>query len=171
MRRTLLVGACTVMTVLAAVVSLSGQAAQSNTTVGTWKLNLAKSKYNPGPPPKSQTTTIEAVGNGVKNTTEGVAADGSRVAYSWTVNYDGKDNAYTGVGGVGTPVGTPNGADTIAVKRIDAYTTESTQKKAGKVVNTSRTVISKDGKTRTITSKGTNASGQPTNNVTVYDRQ
>lgn len=139
--------------------------AQSDPRIGTWKLNLAKSKYDPGPPPKSQTTKFEAAANGaVKDITEGIAADGSRVAYSWTAKNDGKD--YPEIG-----VGTPNGADTIAIKRIDEYTFESIQKKAGKVVLTNRTVYSKDGKLRTITGKGTNTSGQPTNNVVVYDRQ
>ena len=142
-----------------------GTNGNSNPAIGTWKLNLAKSKYDPGPPPKSQTQKFEAVGNdGAKNITEGVAADGSRTAYSWTVNYDGKDYPITGVG-------TPNGSDTIAIKRIDANTTTSTLKKAGKVVLTTRTVYSTDGKLRTITYKGTNESGQPTNNVAVYDRQ
>ena len=70
---------------------------------------------------------------------EGIAGDGSRVAYSFTANYDGKDYPYTGVG-------TPNGADTIALKRPDPHTIETTGKKAGKVVNTTRQVYSKDGK-------------------------
>jgi hypothetical protein len=142
-----------------------GTDGNSNPAIGTWKLNLEKSRYDPGPPPKSQTQKFEAVGkDGAKNTTEGVAADGSRIAYSWTANYDGKDYPVTGVG-------TPNGSDTIAVKRIDANTFETTLKKAGKVVLTNTTVYSKDGKLRIITGKGTNAAGQPTTNVTVYDRQ
>ena len=138
--------------------------AQSNPAIGTWKLNVAKSKYSPGPPPKSQTSTIEAAGNGVKVTTEGVAGDGSKIAYSYTANYDGKDYPVTGTG-------TPSGEDTIALKRVDANTFTSTGKKAGKVVTTNRTVYSQDGKSRTITVKGTNASGQPTNTVAVYDKQ
>jgi hypothetical protein len=35
---------------------------QSNPLIGTWKLNLAKSKFSPGPPPKSQTLTFEGRG-------------------------------------------------------------------------------------------------------------
>ena len=68
-------------------------------------------------------------------------------------------------------VGTPSGAETIATKRVDAYTVEATMKKAGKVVQTTLAVYSKDGKTRTLTTKGTSADGKPTNNVTVWDRQ
>jgi hypothetical protein len=52
-------------TVVALTLTVSGLLpAQSNPSIGTWKLNLAKSKYSPGPPPKSQTTKIEAVGMG-----------------------------------------------------------------------------------------------------------
>jgi hypothetical protein len=138
--------------------------AQSNPSIGTWQMNVAKSKYRPGPAPKSQTGKYEAVGNGVKVTVEGIAGDGSKIAYSYTANYDGKDYPVTGTG-------TPSGEDTIALKRIDANTFTATGKKAGRVVTTNRAVYSQDGKSRTITSKGTSASGQPTNNVTVYDKQ
>jgi alpha-L-fucosidase len=109
------------------------------------------------------TLTLEAQGNGVKASAEGTAADGSRTAWSYTANYDGKDNPITGVG--------TNGADTAARKRINANTTEGTYKKAGKVVSTLRGVVSKDGKVLTITGKGTNAQGQPVSTVTVWDKQ
>ena len=137
--------------------------AQSNPSVGNWKLNVAKSTYSPGPAPKSTSAKIEAAGDGVKNTTEGVAADGSRIAYSYTGNYDGKPLHIAGTG--------PNGSDTITLKRVDQYTFESTMTKAGKIVETTRTVYSKDGKLRTITAKGTSESGKAMNNVTVYERQ
>ncbi len=138
--------------------------AQSNPAVGTWKLNLAKSKFSPGPVPKSRTRTVEAQGDGLKVSYEGVNGDGSRVAYSLTTNFDGKDSPYSGSG-------TTNGAETVSVKRIDANTTQSTSKKAGKVVQTTRTVVSKDGKVTTQTSKGTNEKGQSTTRKAVYDKQ
>ena len=138
--------------------------AQSNPFVGTWKLNVAKSKYSPGPAPQSQTRTTEAQGDGVKVSTEGTSADGSRVAFGYTANYDGKDNPISGMGA-------PSGADSIAFKRTNPNTVEYTLKKAGRVVLTGRSVISHDGKVATLTTKGTNATGQPTSNVTVYDKQ
>lgn len=137
--------------------------AQSNPSIGTWKLNVEKSKYSPGPAAKSQTAKIETAGNGVRNTTEGVAADGSRVFYSYTANYDGKTYPITGSG--------PNGSDAIMIKRVDANTFESTLTKGGKVVETTRTVYSNDGKLRTITAEGTTTSGQKMKNVTIYERQ
>ncbi len=138
--------------------------AQSNPFVGTWKLNLANSKFNTAQPPKNQTRTVEAQGDGAKISFEGVAADGSRMAYSYTTKYDGKESPISGVG-------QPNGADTIDIKRIDANTTSSTLKKTGKVVGTTRTVVSKDGKTTTLTSKGVDANGKPRNVVSAYDKQ
>ena len=72
-----------------------GTNGNSNPSIGTWKLNVAKSKYDPGPAPKSQTNAIEAMGTDrVKVTVEGVAGDGSRMAYSYTAKYDGMDTPY-----------------------------------------------------------------------------
>jgi hypothetical protein len=147
------------------LLSVTGLLAQSNPMVGTWKLNVAKSKFTPGPAPKSQMATIEAAGDGIKNVTKGVAADGSAIAYEYTASsLDGKDYPITGSGA-------PGGGDTIAVKRSDAYTMQSTIKKAGKVVQTIKVVYSKDGKSRTISAKGTDKSGQPTSLVAFYERQ
>jgi hypothetical protein len=156
--------------VFATVVALSLVAsglllAQSNPdVVGTWKLNVTKSKYVTAQAPKSETRIVEPQGDGVKVTLDGVAGDGSRIAYSYATNYDGKDSPVSGVG-------IPNGAETNALKRIDANTTTATAKKAGKVVNTARFVVSKDGQVMTITTKGTNEQGQLTSSTTVWDKQ
>jgi hypothetical protein len=135
--------------------------AQAGSEIGTWKLNVAKSKYSPGPAPKSQTVTFAAAGQGIKVSTEGVAADGSKTAQSYTANYDGKDVVLTGSAT----------SDHVSLKRINATTVERTDKKAGKVVQTLTRVMSADGKTLTITTKGTNAQGQAVNNIAVYDKQ
>jgi hypothetical protein len=95
---------------------------------------------------------------------KGTAEDGSDIAYSYTANYDGKDNPISGTG-------VPNGAETIALNRISPNTVEATLKKAGIVVVTTRNVVSKNGRVMTLTVKGTNTNGQPTNNITVWDRQ
>jgi len=131
--------------------------------VGAWKLNVAKSTYEPGPPPRNATRTIEALGNGTRQRTEGIDAAGNRVAYEYSANYDDKDSPMTGSG-------TPNEADSIALKRIDNFTVDATLKKAGTVVQTTRGVLSKDGKVLTYTSTG-NANGQPTRSVTIWERQ
>ena len=133
----------------------------SNPRLGTWKLNVAKSKYDPGPAPQSVTMKIEAAGEGEKSTTEGVNATGAPTKTEYTAQYDGKDYPMTG----------SQNADTVALKRIDARTLERTDKKGDKVVATSTRVISEDGKTMTVTVKGTNAKGQAVNNVTVWEKQ
>src|SRR5215475_10775070 len=80
---------------LVATSSLSSFA-QTDPIIGTWKLNLAKSKLSPGPPPKSQTLTYEAVGQGVKVTVKGTDAEGKLIDIQSTANYDGKDYPVTG---------------------------------------------------------------------------
>jgi hypothetical protein len=135
--------------------------AQTDPIIGTWKLNLAKSKFSPGPPPKSRTVIYEAVGQGFKITTKGTDAEGKTFEYQFTANYDGKDYPVTG-----NP-----GWDTITWKRIDAYKSESTRKKAGKVVGTVTRVVSKDGKTLTLTEEGITAKGEKFRTTVVYDKQ
>lgn len=129
--------------------------------MGTWKLNVEKSKHSPGPAPKSTTVTFEPVGKGVKVTSESVSATGSTLVYEFTSNYDGKDVPVKGV----------LWADTISLKRIDARSTMRTDKKSGKVVLTIKRVVAKDGKTFTATVKGTTPKGEPMNNVLVFEKQ
>ncbi len=143
----------------AAIFSVSGMLAQSNPQIGTWNLNVAKSKFAGMPAPKSQTTVAEASGTGVHSKTTKVAADGTTTSYEWTVlSFDGKDYPVTGSGAPG---------DTIAVKR-SGNTFDSSMKKAGKVVQTNKVVYSKDGKLRTLT---ITLHGQTTSSVLVYERQ
>jgi hypothetical protein len=138
-------------------------AQQESPFVGTWKLNPAKSKFTGTQPIKSQTRTEVAQGDGFKVTYEGIAADGSPISYSYTTNLDGKDSPYSGR--------EPNGADTVAVTRVDANLRTAIQKKAGKTLYATRGVVSKDGKELTITSKGINAQGQPLSVTRVWDKQ
>ena len=135
--------------------------AQTGSEIGTWKVNVAKSTFSPGPAPKSRTLTFEAVGQGVKLSVEGVNADGSKAAISYTANYDGKDVPVTGSATL----------DTVSWKRINATTVEETDKKGGKVFGTLTRVVSADGKSLTVTFKGTNPQGQAVNNVIVFDKQ
>src|ERR1700733_7572318 len=92
------------ITVLAFAASATLRA-QSNPLVGTWKLDVTKSKFDPGPGPKSLTRTVVAQGDGVKYSFEGVAADGKPLAYGFSPTFDSKDNPGSGA--------MPSGADTI----------------------------------------------------------
>jgi hypothetical protein len=148
--------------VLAVVGTVAAQA-QDNPLVGTWKLNIEKSKYDPGPKPTSLTRTVEAQGDGVKYTFAGTGGDGKPISYGFSVTFDGKDNPITGT--------IPSGADSISAKRINSNHYEATQKKGGKVVGTSKVSVSKDGKVTTVDASGTNASGVKFHDVQVYDKQ
>ena len=81
-----------------AAVAAGSLPAQSNPFVGTWKLNLSKSKFDGMPAPRSLTRTVVAEGAGAAYTFSGVDADGKPIEYSFTSNYDGKDSAVTGSG-------------------------------------------------------------------------
>ena len=148
--------------VLAAVVS-GPLLAQSDPAVGTWKLNLAKSKYTNAPAPKSLTRTVEAQDNGVKVSYEGEAADGSQIAYSFTARFDGSDFAITGSG-------TPAGADFISLKRIKMNTTEATFRKGGGAVLIESSEVSTDGKVATTKTKGVGANAKESA-LAVFDKQ
>jgi hypothetical protein len=138
-------------------------AAQSKDSfVGTWRLNVAKSKYSPGPAPKSQTTVYEAAGKGYKISVTAEPATGAMQRWSYTTNLDGADAPITG--------NNPN-ADMTAVKRVDANTLEVVNKKGGKVTTMQRNVVAADCKTRTVTTTGTDAQGQKVNNLAVYEKQ
>lgn len=143
--------------VLVAIVGGTALAQPRDPLVGSWKLNVEKSKGA-----KSGSTTIEAVGDGLKFTVDLVAADGTASHWAFTVTYDGKDNPVTG----NSPYG-----NVVALTRVDAKTTRLTSKQDGKVTAISTIVMSGDGKTRTTTTKGTDAKGQPVDVVSVYEKQ
>jgi hypothetical protein len=137
---------------------------QANPNIGTWKLNLEKSKFTGVPAPKSLTRTVTADGDSAKYSFEGTGADGTALAYGFTAKYDGKDYAVSGNGA-------PSGADHISFKRVNSHSFVGTLKKDGKVVVTSQIVVSHDGKMTTVSSKGTGSDGKPMHTVQVYDKQ
>jgi hypothetical protein len=146
--------------ILGIAITAIGAFAADN-SLGTWKLNMEKSKFSPAAPVKSLTTTREASDGGVKVTSTGERADGTPVNSGYTAKYDGKEYPVTG-----SPY------DTIAIKQVNANTfTFTAKKKDGKYNVTGRNVVSKDGKTLTSTAKGTNAEGQAYSGTMVYDKQ
>ena len=149
------------MVMLVAALTLAVTAAAADQHSGTWKMNPDKSKYSPGPAPKSTTITIEADDKGVKINAEGTNADGSALHVQYDAKFDGQDYPVTGV-----PY-----ADTVSVKRVGADTFVSTMKKGGQAVMTVTSKVSKDGKTRTSTFKGKDAEGHDLLNVVVSDKQ
>ena len=137
--------------------------AQGDPFVGTWKLNVTKSKFTPGPPRKSETRIVVTGPNGMDVSVKRVNGNSATQAFEYTTNLDGKSHPITGDG--------PEGADSIAVNLTTPKTMQVTLTKAGKVVGTATITVSSDGKSLTITSKGTRADGSPFSNVAVYDKQ
>jgi hypothetical protein len=155
--KTLLVGSALAIGTGAAVAA----AAAAEPAIGTWTLNLAKSKFTPGPAPKGQTRTYAESAQGVLLTIKTSAADGKETTATLTFKDDGKPYPVTG---------NPD-FDTVSVTRVDALTVHSKQMKAGAVVGTGIRTVSKDGKTLTFSQKGAHANGVKYDDVSVYDRQ
>jgi hypothetical protein len=145
---------------IAIAVGSGVQAQAPKALAGTWKLNAAKSKFSPGPAPKSMTVTYAPAGDDIKISVDMVSDTGASQHWEMSGKYDGKDYPVTG-----NPA-----ADTATFKRVDDHTGESTFKKDGKVTATNVRVLSKDGKTLTITSKGTTADGKPRNDLQVFEK-
>jgi hypothetical protein len=131
-----------------------------NPHMGTWKLNEAKSKI-PAGAPKNTTVTYEAAGDMIKITVEGVDGTGQPSHNEWTGKFDGKDYAVTG----------ESNTDARAYKVVNARTLTFANKKAGQTRLTGRIVISVDGKSRTVTTTGTNPDGKKVKSTAVYDKQ
>jgi hypothetical protein len=147
---------------LCAILLLAAVVHAAENFLGTWTLNVAKSKYDPGPAPKSQTTILEAVADGAtKERGDRVNADGSRTQWEWTAKFDGKDY----------PVKGDPDRDTVSLKKIDDNTIDVTNKKDGKVTNTMKIVVAKDGKSRTNEASFANAKGVKVHNIMFFDRK
>jgi hypothetical protein len=133
----------------------------ADASVGTWKLNVAKSTFKPGPPPAAETRIYKAQPKGVKTTVSTTWADRMTTTVEYPANYDGKDY----------PVSGSRDVDAVALSRMDDYTSAATLKHAGREIGVARRVVSRDGKTMTISYKGVNTRGDLVDNVAVYDRQ
>jgi hypothetical protein len=138
------------------------QAAEAQDPIlGIWKLNLSKSKYIPGPAPRSQTRTYKQTPNGIFVTIDTIDSTGHKLPpIQFAEKYDGKDYPMTG-----STIG-----DALALKRINDYVAEATMKHAGKVVATTRRLITDNGKTLVLVYQETSEE-HPVDNFIVYDRQ
>ena len=128
--------------------------------MGTWKLNETKSKFAPGAA-KNHTVVYEAAGDNLKITVDGTDKEGKSTHNEWAGKFDGKHYAVTG-----DPT-----SDMRSYSKVDDRTLKMTVKKDGKVTATGRVVVSADGKSRTVTTSGTDAEGKKIKNMVVYDKQ
>jgi hypothetical protein len=139
----------------------TGSALAADAVVGTWKLNVAKSTFSPGPAPKSQTRIYAESAQGMTVTVKTTTTDGKDSVTTLTFKEDGKQYPMSGNPEI----------DMVSVTSVDALTVHSTQMKAGATVGTAIRTVSKDGKTLTFAQKGTHANGVKYDDVSVYDKQ
>ena len=145
----------------AAIMGTAAIAWAADPVVGTWKLNVSKSKFIPGPAPKESTRVYEARPEGIKVTVKTVQADGSAFTILITENYDGKDYPV---------VGSPD-YDTVELKKVNEQVAEATLMHGHILVAHAKREISADGKTMTITYRESPDRNHPVDNLAVYDRQ
>jgi hypothetical protein len=149
-----------VLALLVASLAVSALSFGADAFFGTWKLNESKSQIAQGAP-KNNTVVYAAAGKGITVSVDGVDASGNPIHNEWTGKFDGSDYLVTG---------DPN-SDFRSYKKIDDHTLMFTSLKGGKVVVSGRVVISPDGRTRTVTTKGIDAQGNKFESTAVYDRQ
>jgi hypothetical protein len=146
---------------LVAVLPANSHAADKvDPLVGTWKLDVARSTFQPAPGPKGQLRVYQCNGDTEELVSRGVGADGKPTLVRYTARYDGHDYPMTG----------SLGGDRIELRRIDALTTQSIQKRNGQPAITATRTVSRDGKTLTVVSKGTTVTGQVIDTTLVFDR-
>jgi hypothetical protein len=139
------------------------QAQSPDPWIGTWKVNLAKSTYSPGPKPTvAATVKMEPSAGGLKTTIDASNPQGQPVHTETVGKFDGKDNPVTGA---------PAPNSTTAIKRINGRTFVAMGKVDGKPTVTTRVVVSADGKSLTATQTGKDAQGKNVNNVIAADKQ
>lgn len=127
---------------------------------GTWQLNTAKSKYDPGPAPDKATVTIQS--DGVTVNVKGESSfEGKPIVTSYTVKLDGTPGPLQG-----SPV-----ADMISVRKTGDRTREFKTMKGEKTVGESRATLSADGKTVTVVGSGLNPKGEKVKFTAVYEKQ
>jgi hypothetical protein len=152
--KTILVGAVLAMASVAV-------AAGTDPVVGTWTLNLTKSKMDAAGAVKSQTQTYTQGDDGISVTVTGVRADGSAISQQSTFKYDNKAYPWSGAADY----------DALTLKRVNGSTVAAVLMKSGKKVGTTTRSISGHGKVMTLSAKITGADGKPYGTVLVFDKQ
>ena len=155
----------TLMSVAIALFLMAGGAfAQAkDPLLGAWRLNRAKSTFHPGPAPVSRVMKFEPAGDGIRHVIETFVNNGSGTdegvhLAQYTAKFDGQDNRING-----------SALDTVALKRVSLRSVERTGKVAGQMVETQTWNVSADGRTLTVTTKGS-ADGDDYSRVEVFER-
>ena len=134
-------------------------AAEQDLLLGSWQLDLMKSRYTPGPPPRSEVRTYVRDKDGMKGTIRRRRDDGREEVIEYRADFDRE-----------YPVMGTAAYDTIRLKRVNARTAEAVLSHAGRVFGTARRTISEDGRTLTITFRQENQ-GILESNTAIYRKQ
>jgi hypothetical protein len=128
--------------------------------MGTWKLNEAKSKLDPGAAKNTNVVYISS-GDNVKVTVDGTDSAGNSLHTEWTGKFDGKPYPLKG-----NPA-----SDTRAYTAVDDHTLSFVEKKGAAVTISGRISVAADGKSRTVDATATDSKGMKVNTHAVYDKQ
>jgi hypothetical protein len=135
--------------------------------IGTWILNLAKSKYTGGNPPRSQVRNFDYTADG-KVMCHGVTinANGSRSVFHWAVTLDGADHPEY-MRGSGALV-----SALVGIKKTDERTLGITVRRHDRLIQTGEWKLSEDGRTLTQFLKNTtpNDQGVIREHIAVFDK-
>jgi hypothetical protein len=145
------------------ILGFASVASAADGFAGTWKLNVAKSKYSPGPAPKAVTVVMAEKGADLALSASGTDGADKPISVKYNMPMKGGPLVYT--------EGAPTSGATVAIKRPNANTLESATTLNGKETGTTSTVLAADGKSFTRTVKTTNAEGKPVHNTELYEKQ
>jgi hypothetical protein len=146
--------------ILLAAMFVAGSAyAADDPILGTWTLNVAKSKFSPGPAPSA----------------------GTRV-YSESAGLYTLDEKFTGADGKETSVhaqyrnghevkGSGDTSPTVLAKKVNSHTWNFDLKMDGKVVGHVHRVVSADGKVLTVHNTGQQGNAAAADDTLVFDKQ
>jgi hypothetical protein len=147
---------------LGAGTRVSAQTQIEDGWLGTWKENIDKSTYRPGPAPKSPSVAKwERDGQGLKITTDLTDEKGAPGHWVITSQLDGKDAPITG-----GPAGM-----TRSVKLLEPRTYEIVTKMGGKELTTTRAILSPSGQLLRFVTTGANAQGQAVSDIIIWEKQ
>ncbi|MBX9602293.1 MAG: hypothetical protein K2X35_14895 [Bryobacteraceae bacterium] len=145
--------------ILASLLCAAVLLAEQDPRVGLWKLDLAQSRFRPGPPPKSETVTVTQDGEWITSRSDGIEADGTRFSHSKRYRRDGKEHK----------ISSPE-YDTFQVIVRTPYDSDALYRRKGKVMLSGRSVVSPDRLTWTLTTSGMDGKHKPVANRIVYRR-
>lgn len=149
----------------AALIPASGaalaQQPATNRWTGTWKRNLARSGYSPGPAPQTEQIVRLDIVNGLLQVTEnGADAQGRPTHNVYVVNFDGAEQTVDAAQGL-----------TRTYRWIDERKFEAINRVKREETTMMEYALADDGKVYTLTTTGITAQGQLVHHIVVYEKQ